>query len=82
MNRLSFFFSACSRLVLMGIFWIAVRLFYDVEFHGLEHVRGKRPSYFAMAHKRDLRPDGRSAIGAGPPGVARDGRRRLLRDAQ
>jgi len=56
MNRLSFFFSACSRLVLMGIFWIAVRLFYDVEFHGLEHVKGKRPSYFAMAHKRDLDP--------------------------
>ena len=56
MNRLTLFFSACSRFVLMGIFWVAVRLLYDVEFHGLEHVKGKRPSYFAMAHKRDMDP--------------------------
>jgi hypothetical protein len=56
MNRLTLFFSACSRLALMGIFWIAVRVSNDVVFHGLEHVKGKRPSYFAMAHKRDMDP--------------------------
>lgn len=56
MNRLALFFSACSRLALMGIFWIAVRVANDVVFHGLEYVKGKRPSYFAMAHKRDLDP--------------------------
>jgi hypothetical protein len=56
MNRLALFFSACSRLALMGIFWIAVRVANDVVFHGLEYVKGKRPSYFAMAHKRDIDP--------------------------
>jgi len=56
MNRLKSILAACSRTALAGIFWIAVRLFYDVEFRGLEHVSGEQPVYFAMAHKRDLDP--------------------------
>ncbi len=49
-------FTALSRIVLAGVFWVAVRLFYKVEIHGLEHAKGKHPAYFAMAHKRDLDP--------------------------
>lgn len=75
MHYLTKFFSACSRFVLAGLFWIAVRLFYDVEFHGLEHVNGKRPSYFAMAHKRDLDP-----IVEVPNVLARQGWRALAGD--
>jgi len=48
--------TAVSRVVLAGIFWVVVRLFHDVEMHGLENAKGKNPSYFAMAHKRDLDP--------------------------
>lgn len=48
--------SAISRLVLAGIFWVAVKVFHGVEVHGLRNDRGIRPAYFAMCHRRDLDP--------------------------
>jgi hypothetical protein len=67
--------TAVSRLVLAGIFWVAVRLFHEVEMHGLENAKGKNPSYFAMAHKRDLDP-----LVEVPPVLAQRGRRALTGD--
>jgi hypothetical protein len=49
-------FIVCCRLLLAGIFWIVMRLLWDVEIHGLEHAKSDRPIYFAMQHKRDLDP--------------------------
>lgn len=49
-------FIACCRLLLAGIFWIVMRLLWDVEIHGLEHAKSDHPIYFAMLHKRDLDP--------------------------
>jgi hypothetical protein len=56
MNFLKPLATACIRLILGPIFWIAVRITHDVEFHGVEHISGKRPIYVAMAHKRDVDP--------------------------
>jgi 1-acyl-sn-glycerol-3-phosphate acyltransferase len=50
------FLAASSRIVLASIFWVAVRLFHHVKVHGLERASGKHPSFYAMAHKRDLDP--------------------------
>ena len=47
---------ACSRVVLAGIFWVAVKVFHGVEVHGLQNDSGVRPAYFAMCHRRDLDP--------------------------
>lgn len=75
MQRLTLFLSACSRFALAGIFWLVARLFYDIEFHGLEHLPSRRPIYFAMAHKRDLDP-----IVELPTVLARQGWRALAHD--
>ena len=56
MKYLKSFISACSRAVLAGIFWVAVKVFHGVEVHGLQNDRGERPAYFAMCHRRDLDP--------------------------
>jgi hypothetical protein len=56
MNYLRSFLTASCRFILAPVFWIAIRLTFTVEFHGLEHIRGKRPVYIAMAHKRDIDP--------------------------
>ncbi|HEY7420033.1 MAG TPA: hypothetical protein VH593_32945, partial [Ktedonobacteraceae bacterium] len=49
-------FIAFCRLLLAGIFWVVVRLFWGIEIHGLEHAKRDHPVYFAMLHKRDLDP--------------------------
>jgi hypothetical protein len=48
--------SACSRVVLAGIFWVAVKVLHGVEVHGLQNDQGVRPAYFAMCHRRDPDP--------------------------
>ncbi len=50
------FFIACCRLLIAGIFWVVLRLLWDIEIHGLEHAKCDLPTYFAMLHKRDLDP--------------------------
>jgi 1-acyl-sn-glycerol-3-phosphate acyltransferase len=56
MRRFTSLLSAFCRIVLATIFWIAVRVWYDVKFYGLAYAANKSPAYFAMAHKRDLDP--------------------------
>jgi hypothetical protein len=56
MNRFMWILTALSRIVLAGVFWVSVRLFHEVEIHGLDNAKSKHPAYFAMAHKRDLDP--------------------------
>ncbi len=75
MNYLKIFVRVCSRFTLVGIFWAAIRITYSVEFHGLEHIKRKRPVYVAMAHKRDIDP-----IVEVPNIVARQGWRALAGD--
>lgn len=47
---------ALSRIVVAGIFWVAVRLFYSIEIRGSRHAKARYPIYFAIQHKRDLDP--------------------------
>jgi hypothetical protein len=75
MNYLKTVLRVCSRFTLVGVFWVAIRITHSVEFHGLEHIRGKRPVYIAMAHKRDVDP-----IVELPNIVARQGWRALAGD--
>src|SRR5579863_6274102 len=56
MKHFTSFLAAMSRVVLATIFWLAVRFFDVVKVHGIEYAKGKAPTYFAMAHKRDLDP--------------------------
>jgi hypothetical protein len=46
--------NSCLRIAIAGIFVVAPRLFYDLEFHGLEHDTGEPRTYLAISHKRDL----------------------------
>ena len=75
MNCIKSMLAAFCRIVLAGIFWVVVRALYHVEFHGLEYARGKQPTFFAMAHKRDLDP-----LVEVPPILARRGWRALIGD--
>lgn len=47
---------AACRTIIATAFWIATRLSFRVEIHGLEHDKGLPSTYFGMAHKRDLDP--------------------------
>lgn len=75
MNYIKSMLAAFCRIVLAGIFWVIVRALYHVEFSGLEYARGKHPTFFAMAHKRDLDP-----LVEVPPILACRGWRALLGD--
>ena len=56
MRQIPFVLSALGRTIIATAFWIATRLSFHVEIHGLEHDRGEPGTYFGMAHKRDLDP--------------------------
>jgi hypothetical protein len=64
MNRISrpwirqtaFLLIAVCRTIIATAFWIATRLSFHVEVHGLEHDQSQPSTYFGMAHKRDLDP--------------------------
>ncbi len=47
---------AACRTIIATAFWIATRLSFHVEIHGLEHDGGLPSTYFGIAHKRDLDP--------------------------
>jgi hypothetical protein len=47
---------AVCRTIIATAFWIATRLSFHVEIHGLEHDGGLPSTYFGIAHKRDLDP--------------------------
>ena len=49
-------FIALCRTIIITAFWIATRISFHVEIHGLEHDKGEPRTYFGMAHKRDLDP--------------------------
>jgi hypothetical protein len=48
--------AALCRMIIGGAFWLATRLFYSVEFHGLEYDTGAPRTYLAISHRRDLDP--------------------------
>lgn len=47
---------ALCRMIIGGTFWVASRLFYSIEFHGLEYDTGAPRTYLAISHRRDLDP--------------------------
>ncbi len=47
---------ALCRMIIGGTFWVASRLFYSIEFHGLEYDTRAPRTYLAISHRRDLDP--------------------------
>src|SRR5207302_616144 len=61
MRHLQSLLVAVCRAIIASAFWIATRLSFHVEIHGLEYDDTGPPgreahTYFGMAHKRDLDP--------------------------
>lgn len=47
---------AVCRLIIAGAFWIASRLSFTIQIHGLAYDTKARRTYIALLHKRDLDP--------------------------
>ena len=56
MKRFGSMLIAVSRAIIASAFWIATRLAYHVEIHGLNYDTRTSRTYLAMSHKRDLDP--------------------------
>ncbi len=56
MKNLQLVPTALCRMIIGGTFWVASRLFYSIEFHGLEYDTGAPRTYLAISHRRDLDP--------------------------
>src|SRR5205085_1475409 len=56
MSNLDSALRAVSRQIIVGAFWIASRLSFTIEIHGLEYDTRSPRTYIALLHKRDLDP--------------------------
>ena len=56
MKKIESVLRAICRLIIAGAFWIAVRLSFTLEVHGLAYDTKARHTYLALLHKRDLDP--------------------------
>src|SRR5215472_2236198 len=56
MRSLPSVLAALCRMMIGGAFWLASRLFYSIEFHGLGYDTGAPRTYLAISHRRDLDP--------------------------
>jgi hypothetical protein len=54
MSRIRSALSACLRVVVLILLYLAVRLTWSVRLHGLRHDTRARSTYYAITHKRDF----------------------------
>ena len=56
MSKLNIVLRAICRLIITAAFWIASRLFFTIEVHGVAYDTKAPRSYIALLHRRDLDP--------------------------